>query len=69
MSSEHPKLRHPVGLNGDPADVAVALRDQYGPYRAWLYASHQADQESAKGDHNAAGFWRRVVNAIDGLEK
>ncbi len=61
-------LNRPVRLDRDPKEIASSLREQYGPYQSWLFATHQADQASAVSDFKIAGFWRRVANALDGLE-
>jgi hypothetical protein len=62
------QLSGPPGLDGNPAEIATSLRDQYGPYRAWIFATYKADQASASGDMKAALHWRRVVTALNRLE-
>ena len=61
-------LSRPLRLDSNPAELASSLRGQHGRDAAWLFATRQADAAIVVGDTKAAIHWRRVVNALDGLE-
>ncbi len=46
---------------------AKALIDNYGE-DATIHAAMRADELLARGDMDGAGTWRRVIQAIEGLE-
>ena len=62
-------VSRPPPLDGDPAEIANALRLRLGSHGAWLFATDEIDQAAAAGDAEAVVFWSGVFRCLGGFEK
>ena len=58
--------RSPVILR-DPETTARLLREQHGD-EAFFYSAQMLGEAVADGNEFMADRWRRVINALDGLD-